>query len=102
MEALASAMPPLQTVIALLAGGAGAALALKLVWGVSQWGRKSPHRIGAPTNGALAHIAEWAGGEGLVFVDGEQWRATGPASLTPGDDVKIVRAAGLTLEVRKK
>jgi len=102
MTEMFSSMPPFQTAMVLLVGGALAALIVKLIWGVSQWGRKSPHRVGSQMTGARASVTEWSGGEGLVLADGESWRAKGPASLAPGDDVKIVRVDGLTLEVRKK
>jgi len=102
MGEIFSSWTPLQTGLALLVGGAFAVMAIKLIWGASQWGRKTPHRVGSQMTGARASVTEWSGGEGLVLADGENWRAKGPASLAPGDDVKIVRVDGLTLEVRKK
>ena len=50
-------------------------------------------------------VEEWApgpnGGEGWVIVDGERWRARGPAGLTPGDRCRVASKDGLVLTVRQ-
>lgn len=44
-------------------------------------------------------VIDWSGGSGHVELQGEHWRATGPADLEPGASVKIVNRDGLTLAV---
>lgn len=46
-----------------------------------------------------ARVLEWAEGEGTVLFEGERWNARGPRKLAPGDEVRVVRRAGLVLEV---
>ena len=75
--------------------------AVKLIWGVALWSRKSEHRLGESWVGARVEVVEWTGTEGYVRADGELWKAASAESLSPGDDVAVVRADGLMLEVRK-
>jgi membrane-bound serine protease (ClpP class) len=49
--------------------------------------------------GSRAHVIEWRGGEGRVRIHGEIWHARGPASLQPGQEVRVIGIDGLTLEV---
>ena len=46
-----------------------------------------------------ARVSEWDGGRGRVVLHGSLWSATGPAELTPGDDVVVTHAVGLVLQV---
>ena len=47
----------------------------------------------------MGTVLDWEGLRGHVFVNGERWRATGPASLQVGEPVRILAVANLTLEV---
>jgi membrane-bound serine protease (ClpP class) len=49
--------------------------------------------------GSQARVIEWRGGAGRVRIHGEMWHARGPAALEPGQEVRVVRIDGLTLEV---
>jgi membrane-bound serine protease (ClpP class) len=49
--------------------------------------------------GSRARVIEWQGGAGRVRIHGEIWHARGPAALQPGQEVRVVRIDGLTLEV---
>jgi membrane-bound serine protease (ClpP class) len=49
--------------------------------------------------GAAGELIEFGGGEGWAEVAGERWRVTGAPSLQPGDQVRVTRVDGLTLEV---
>jgi membrane-bound serine protease (ClpP class) len=40
-----------------------------------------------------------AGGEGMIRIHGELWRATSTSDLQPGTTVKILRVAGLKLAI---
>ncbi len=97
-----SDLPSATFAIGVLVAGGFAALALKLVWGATQWGRKTPYRVGGQMADAHAVVAEWSGHEGQVRAGGEVWRAIAPETLSPGDKVVVTRIDGLTLEVRKK
>ncbi len=44
-------------------------------------------------------VLHWAGHEGTVRIHGEIWRARAEASLSPGQQVRVVRIDGLTLDV---
>ncbi len=88
--------------LGVLVAGGFAALALKLAWGATQWGRKTPYRVGGQMANVRAVVAEWSGHEGQVHAGGELWRAVATEPLNPGDAVVVTRVDGLTLEVRKK
>jgi membrane-bound ClpP family serine protease len=49
--------------------------------------------------GKVAEVKFWQGGEGLVFVDGELWKAVSDGPLKPGDRAVIERVEGLVLMV---
>jgi membrane-bound serine protease (ClpP class) len=49
--------------------------------------------------GSRARVIEWHAGAGRVRIHGETWHARGPAALQPGQEVRVVRIEGLTLEV---
>jgi len=88
--------------LGVLVAGGFAALAIKLAWGATQWGRKTTHRVGKQMTHTRAVVAEWSGREGRVRAGGEIWRAVATEALNPGDKVVVTRVDGLTLEVRKK
>ncbi len=44
-------------------------------------------------------IAEFADGRGRVHIDGEDWQATGPETLTRGQQARVVGIDGLKLKV---
>ena len=48
---------------------------------------------------ALGEVRHWAGGEGLVHAQGEDWQARSPAALAPGQKVRVTGREGLTLIV---
>ncbi|MEJ8853432.1 nodulation protein NfeD [Variovorax robiniae] len=49
--------------------------------------------------GATAEVLEFGGGEGWALVDGERWRISATQALRPGQQVRVARAEGLTLQV---
>lgn len=49
--------------------------------------------------GAIGVVQDWSGGKGHVFVHGERWAAAGQEAFSQGQLVRIVRIAGLTVEV---
>lgn len=93
---------PVIIVMIVFIAGAVAALAIVLLWGMSQWGVKTPHRVGDQMANTRASVAEWSGNQGYVWADGELWRAVSGDPLRTGEEVKVTRVDGLTLEVRKK
>lgn len=94
--------PPVYLGLALLVAGALAALLLKVGWGMSQWGRKTEHRVGDQMTNVRAEVVDWSNRGGSVRAGGETWRATAKETLIPGDKVVVTRVDGLTLEVKKK
>jgi membrane-bound serine protease (ClpP class) len=54
---------------------------------------------GAPLIGATGDVTEWSEGQGRVRVLGEVWRARAPASLRPGERIRVRGRDGLTLLV---
>ncbi len=49
--------------------------------------------------GKVGEVKEWQGTEGIVFVNGELWRAVSDDPLSPRDKVIIKKLKGLTLKV---
>lgn len=49
--------------------------------------------------GMMGTVLDWEGLRGHVFVNGERWRATGPAPMKVGEPVRIHAVADLTLKV---
>jgi len=61
-----------------------------LVVGMAAKARRRPVVTGVQTMvGAGGELVEFAGGEGWVLVQGEHWKARGPAELRPGDRVRV-------------
>jgi membrane-bound serine protease (ClpP class) len=48
---------------------------------------------------SVGHVLEWHGGQGSVRAHGELWRARSPSPLRRGQQVRVKRIDGLTLEV---
>ena len=48
---------------------------------------------------SVGPVVEWRGGEGRVRVRGELWQARSATPLRPGQQVRVKRIDGLTLEV---
>lgn len=94
-------MPPLFAAIAILAAGAVAGLAITLLWGMSQWSQKTPHRVGDQMKNARITVSEWSGDAGYVYVDGELWRAIADEPMSPGDKVSVTKVDGLILKVTR-
>lgn len=49
--------------------------------------------------GSRAEVVEWSGNKGHVRVHGELWRAEGRDKFSPGDEVGVIAARGLTLVI---
>jgi membrane-bound ClpP family serine protease len=49
--------------------------------------------------GTTATVLDWSGTRGRVVSAGTSWSASGPGDLTSGDEVVVVGATGLLLEV---
>jgi membrane-bound serine protease (ClpP class) len=89
---------------AILAGALVAVIAfaaVKVAFGLLLWTKKSEHRIGDRFGDEPAEVIEWRGGEGVVLTGGERWRAVSKEKFSPGDQVRIARVKGLTLDIRK-
>ncbi len=97
-----SDLPSATFMLGVLVAGGFAALAIKLAWGATQWGRKTLHRVGGQMANVGAVVAEWSGQEGRVRAGGELWRAVATETFNPGDKLVVTRVDGLTLEVSKK
>lgn len=95
-------LSPVAFAAAVFCVGCVAFVALKLVWGMAQWTKKSDHRVGERWGGEHIEVVEWSGGQGYVRAGGELWRATASEALSPGDQVKVAHMDGLVLEVRRK
>jgi membrane-bound serine protease (ClpP class) len=74
--------------------GATIEVAESLLW--VHWSRRRRAQVGAET--LIGAEAEVRGG-GLVFVNGELWKAHGAERLEPGARVRILALNGLTLVV---
>jgi membrane-bound serine protease (ClpP class) len=48
---------------------------------------------------SIGHVLEWHGGQGSVRAHGELWQARSPSPLRRGQQVRVKRIDGLTLEV---
>ena len=95
-------MPPLIAAFVIFVAGALLILTVTLLWGASQWGAKTAHRVGDQMQNARVIVSEWSDKSGYVHVDGELWRACADQSLTPGDRVEVTQVDGLILRVAKK
>lgn len=100
MENWNSSFSPALGVILFLAGVVILA-AVKLVWGMAQWAKKSEHRVGERWGGEHVEVVEWEGTSGYVRAGGELWRAVSKDALAPGDQVRVARMDGLILDVHK-
>ncbi|MFQ5563426.1 MAG: NfeD family protein [Parvularculaceae bacterium] len=90
------------TDVAIISGGVIAICLVVLYLAIlTQGDRASGHQLGANLARERAVVAEWSGTEGMVRIGGELWHAASTEPLVPGDKVKVVRADGLMLEVRK-
>lgn len=49
--------------------------------------------------GSIGEVKKWGQKEGVIFIDGELWRAVSPAPLKNGNKVMIQKVEGLTLTV---
>lgn len=49
--------------------------------------------------GSTGRVVAWDRGRGTLHIAGETWRATGPERLAPGEEARVMRVDGLTLEV---
>jgi membrane-bound serine protease (ClpP class) len=52
--------------------------------------------------GETGTVQSWTADGGKVFVHGEIWDARGPEGLSPDEEVEVISAQGMKLEVRKK
>ncbi|MEX0645705.1 MAG: NfeD family protein [Parvularculaceae bacterium] len=95
-------LPPAALAAALFFLGCVAFTAIKILWGVAQWTKRSEHRVGERWGGEHVEVVEWSGSDGYVRAGGELWRATSADALSPGDQVRVARVDGLILSVRKK
>ncbi len=95
-------LPPAAFAAALFFVGCIAFVALKVLWGMAQWTKRSEHRVGERWGGEHVEVIEWSETQGYVRAGGELWRATSADALAPGDQVRVARMDGLILSVRKK
>lgn len=96
-----SDVPGLSVPLALVAGltVASAAFVIGII-GMAARARRRPLASGATTLvGATGEVLEFAAGEGWALIDGERWRLRATAALQPGEQVRVARIEGLTLEV---
>jgi membrane-bound serine protease (ClpP class) len=83
-------------IVVAIATGGFIALAL----GLSVRALRRPIATGAPAMiGLYAQVHDWEAGSGHVEVLGERWRATGPATLSPSQSVRIVAVEALSVRV---
>lgn len=94
-------VPPVLIVFGSAALAAALFTVLKLVIGVAQWARPSPHRVGGRWGVESVEVVDWDGETGHVLAGGELWRAFGPSGLNPGDRVAVRKTEGLQLLVRR-
>ena len=95
-------MESLSAAVAIFAGATILTMVLVVAWDIGQRSKKSVHTLGNEMSNARLTVAEWAGDEGAVYVDGELWRATSKDALSPGDKVAVTKVDGLVLKVKKK
>jgi membrane-bound serine protease (ClpP class) len=50
--------------------------------------------------GSTGEVRDWSETQGSIMVHGERWRARSDLPLVPGQSVKVIKAEGLTLDVR--
>jgi membrane-bound ClpP family serine protease len=93
---------PIVAALVVIFAGVILVVAITLFWGLALWVKKSDFRLGERMGAEHVDVVEWTGHEGYVRAGGELWRATSKDALAPGDKVKVVRADGLVLDVRKK
>lgn len=93
-------LSPLAMVVAAVMAGIVLIAAIKLLWGMALWAKRSEHRVGDRWGEEAVEVVEWSGREGYVRAGGELWRATGAQALRPGDRVRVARTRGLSLEVK--
>jgi membrane-bound serine protease (ClpP class) len=94
-------IPPILLLFGAAAVTAALVMIVKLVVGIAQWARPSPHRIGGRWGIETVEVVDWKGDSGHVLAGGELWRALGPTGLAPGDRVFVKKTEGLTLLVRR-
>ena len=86
---------------------AGATLATALFFlfglGMAMRSRRRPVVTGRQRMiGSPGVVMQWESGRGTVRVQGEAWSARGAAPLAPGDRVRVVDLAGLTVTVEPR
>lgn len=69
-----------------------------LVWTIIVRKRK-PLTGSESMEGKEAKVVKWQDTEGMVFINGELWKATCDAPLLPGDMATIEKVDGLVLRV---
>jgi membrane-bound serine protease (ClpP class) len=71
-----------------------------IVLGFAWRSMRKPATSGTGTMiGNPAEILEWAKGEGLIWADGERWKAVGDAKFKKGQNVEIKKVDGLNVVV---
>ncbi len=89
-------------VIALVAIGIAAFLAVAIIWGI----RAHRYQVSAGREelvGKTAEVATVMEPKGTVFVEGERWTAVSETGrVSPGEEVIITKVDGLKLWVTKK
>ena len=71
---------------------------LPLLWFIMGRKRKSVCGLSGMM-GKVGEVKHWKKNEGIVFVNGELWKAVSDVPLLRGDRVVIQNVKGLTLEV---
>jgi membrane-bound serine protease (ClpP class) len=52
--------------------------------------------------GKEVKVEKWQGKDGIVFINGELWKATSDVPLLPGDKAMIEKVDGLLLIVKHR
>ena len=72
-----------------------------LVWSIIVRNRKPLIGIESMV-GKEVKVEKWQGKNGVVFINGELWKATSDAPLLPGDKAIIDKVDGLLLSVKAR
>jgi membrane-bound serine protease (ClpP class) len=72
-----------------------------IVWSIIVRNRKPLTGIESMV-GKEAKVVKWKDANGMVFINGELWKATSDDPLLPGDEATIDKVDGLLLKVNHR